>query len=146
MPERGQPNYDRLCKIRHVIDVCKKERDEHQTKICCVDEIFLNLKGSLNFRRFISLRSICIGKENPTVDFQNIVTGDARHLSVSEEIVVYFVFSFLYLDKESQNTKVVQLLSYGHDKQIWSQAKKIFYREKSITLYSQVMGGVDRLA
>ena len=99
--------------------VCEKEKDEHQTKICCGDEIFLNLKGLHNYRRFISLKSICIGKENPTVDFQNIVTGDARRLSVSEEIVVYFVFSFLYLDKESQNTKVVHLLStpYGHDKQ-----------------------------
>ena len=75
-------------------NVCEKEKDEHQTKICCVDEIFLNLKGPLNYRRFISLKSICIGKENPTVDFQNIVTGDARRLSVSEETVVYFVFHF----------------------------------------------------
>ena len=75
--------------------VCKKEKDEHQTKICCVDEIFLKLiKGPLNYRRFISLKSICIGKENPTVDFQNIVTGDAPHLSMSEETVVYFVFHF----------------------------------------------------
>ena len=75
-------------------NVCKKEKDEHQTKICCVDEIFLKLKGPLNYRRFISLKSICIGKENPTVDFQNIVTGDAPHLSMSEETLVYFVFHF----------------------------------------------------
>ena len=126
MLERGQPGYDRLYKIRPILDHLFEKFQEIYTprRDICVDESLLLWKGRLIFRQYLPLKRarfgikiflccesdggikgsggycskfrIYTGKEDPALEVQNVIPDDAQHLSMSEQMVVYLILPFLH--------------------------------------------------
>ena len=121
MPQPGSPGHDRLYKIRPVIDHLHEKFQEVYTPrgAICVDESLLLWKGRLIFRQYIPLKRarygiklflccesdgeykgsggycfrlrIYSGKDGPTTDITEVLPDDAKHLSISEQAVVFLI-------------------------------------------------------
>ncbi|GFO27562.1 PiggyBac transposable element-derived protein 4 [Plakobranchus ocellatus] len=125
MPERDNPNYDRLYKIRLILEHLYEKFQEVYTprRDVCVDESLLFWKGRLIFGQYIFLKRarfgikmflccesnggvkgsggycyrfrIYAGKNDPTNEIQDILPADTHHLSVSEKMVIYLRVTLL---------------------------------------------------
>ena len=125
MPRQGEPNYDRLFKVRPVVDHLHEKFQEVYTprQNICVDESLLLWKGRLVFRQYLPLKRarygiklflccesdgvtkgsggycyrlrVYTGKDDPTTDIAAILPEDAKHLTTSEQIVVFLTLPLL---------------------------------------------------
>ena len=125
LPARDDPNYDRLYKIRPVIDhLFEKFQSVYEPRrSICVDESLLLWKGRLLFRQYIPLKraqfgikvylccesdggmkgsggycyrfKVYAGKDDPVNEIRPVIPDDAHHLSISEQMVVFLIAPLL---------------------------------------------------
>lgn len=117
-PARGDPDRDRLYKVRPVLShfQSKFETVYKPDREIAVDESLLLWKGQLIFKQYIPLKrsrfgikiyNLCeksgytfrfhiyAGKEDPSFMIERSIPDDAKHLTMSEKVVVFMMLPLL---------------------------------------------------